>query len=717
MGSLKAVKVLCLFLLAATLSAQPEPVRLPEAALDAYDVAWDKPGTSSLDSMPLGNGDIGLNVWTESNGDIVFYISKTDAWSENTASPKGLLKLGRVRVQMTPALDLKTFSQTLHLGRAEVLIRAGQTELRVGVDANRPVIHVEVDNAEPRELSVAFESLRPTEDKDVHTDTVFSGQPNGIAWYYRNQNKKIQQLSGLTFGALIQGDGLISSSDVRLKTAQPTKRQSMTIGVHTAQKPTAEAWLQDLKINLAKADAVALETARREHQNWWRDFWDRSWIFATGDEAARQVTQGYILQRYISACAGRGAYPIKFNGSIFTMDWLKKEKVKGVASQRIFSPDERDWGGRYWFQNTRATYWPMLQSGDFDMMLPLFRMYQNQLPGNARQVSEYYKHEGAYFYECQHFYGGLPKVSDDSPGAYHVHCYTPILELSAMMLDYYAYTADREFVKQTLLPVAEAGVIFFDQHFKRENGKLRIDPANSIEMYFKTRNPITDVAGLRWVLSGLLALPKDLTQAEQRERWQRLLGEIPEIPACEINGVKRLQAAEVTDNISHNMENPELYAIYPFRLFGIGKPDLELARNSFAGRKFKVNGCWRQDGIQAALLGDSATATQNVKIVLTNKCPQVRFPAFWAHGSDYVPDQDNGGNGLHTLQLMLLQGEGRKVYLLPAWPTEWNADFRLHAPLNTVITGRVESGKIIKLDVTPPERRSDIIITSVPTNK
>ena len=35
---------------------------------------------------------------------------------------------------------------------------------------------------------------------------------------------------------------------------------------------------------------------------------------------------------------------------------------------------------------------------------------------------------------------------------------------------------------------------------------------------------------------------------------------------------------------------------------------------------------------------------------------------------DYVPDEDNGGNGMNTLQRMLMQSEGRRILLLPAWP-------------------------------------------------
>ncbi len=32
-----------------------------------------------------------------------------------------------------------------------------------------------------------------------------------------------------------------------------------------------------------------------------------------------KVSQSYAMQRYMTACAGRGAQPIKFNGSLFTV--------------------------------------------------------------------------------------------------------------------------------------------------------------------------------------------------------------------------------------------------------------------------------------------------------------------------------------------------------------------------------------------------------------
>src|SRR5271170_5105069 len=90
----------------------------------ANDVTWNSPGTNENNSMPLGNGDIALNVWTEQNGDIVLLLGKSDAWSENGQ----LLKLGRVRIKLTPNpfSSSATFTQTLKLETGEVQIQSGK---------------------------------------------------------------------------------------------------------------------------------------------------------------------------------------------------------------------------------------------------------------------------------------------------------------------------------------------------------------------------------------------------------------------------------------------------------------------------------------------------------------------------------------------------------------------------------------------------------------
>jgi hypothetical protein len=81
----------------------------------------------------------------------------------------------------------------------------------------------------------------------------------------------------------------------------------------------------------------------------------------------------------------------------------------------------------------------------------------------------------------------------------------------------------------------------------------------------------------------------------------------------------------------------------------------------------------------------------------------------WGPNNDELPDMDHGGVGQMALQLMLLQAEGDKLLLFPAWPKEWDVEFKLHAPQNTIVEGVYCDGKLEQLKVTPHSRAKDII--------
>jgi len=704
----------------------PLDAAAPPGSLDACNVTWDSLGASSADSMPVGNGDIGLNVWTEANGDLVFYIGKTDAWGEDVRSSEGLLKVGRVRVSLdpNPFANNAPVRQTLRLGEGDIEVEAGAggaaAALRVWVDANHPLIHVDATSARPLNLRASFESIRPAGTAGFPAaDTILPGLKDRVEWYHSDSQSWDSNVKKIIFGAAMQGDGLVSDGSSILRSGAPATSQHLLIDVLTTDGPDEAQWQAQLERQAAASAELPLEETRAAHEAWWHAFWDRSWIFASGSGQADAVTRGYVLQRFVTACAGRGACPIKFNGSIFVVDNPALPAGKDKDWKDLTKPvtaDYRTWGGKYWFQNTRAMYWPRLMAGDFDLMQPLFRMYRAMLESNAALVKEYYGHGGSYFAECAPFYGGFPKVPLEERPNFVNRYYTPILELSAMMLDYYAYTGDEAFARETLLPIATAGITFFDQHFPHENGRLLLDPDNAIETYWKIRNPAPDIAGLHYIVARLLELSPALVDQGTRADLQRVENELPPLPIGEKNGRRMLLSFEPgQDPPSSNIENPELYAVYPFRLYGLGKPDLDLARNAFAARLHPQQGCWSQDPEHAALLGITDVASKDVAFNFMRKSPRLKFPAFWAQGHDYDPDEDNGGNGEFGLQLMLMQADGRKILLLPAWPRDWNADFKLHAPLRTTVEGQVRNGKIVQLTVTPESRRADVEICGTGT--
>jgi hypothetical protein len=419
------------------------------------------------------------------------------------------------------------------------------------------------------------------------------------------------------------------------------------------------------------------------------------------------VNQGYALQRFITACAGRGAMPIKFNGSLFTVD------AEGSDG------DYRRWGGCYWWQNTRFAYWPMLAAGDFDLMQPLFRMYLDALPLAKGITQTYYHHDGAFFAETIYFWGtpcndDFGWKRDGHPQSLMLNPYIRRnwvggLELSMMMLDYYDFTGDRQFARDRLVPLADAVATFYAKHYPREpDGTLRIEPAQALETWWTAVNPMPEVAGLHAVLPRLVALPDEVASADQRARWNELRAKLPPVPLRQEAGKAILAPAK---EFSHrgNIENPELYAIFPFRLYGVGKKDLDLARTSFAARHVKGSVGWQQDPVQAALLGLGPEAAKFVVHRFATKHAQSRFPAFWGPNFDWVPDQDHGGNGMLGLQAMILQYDGEKILLLPAWPKEWDVSFRLHAPRQTVVEGVLRKGRWERLKVTPESRAKDVV--------
>jgi len=108
--------------------------------VEKYNVVWDSPSADARGSMPIGNGDIGLNVWVEPSGDLCFFLGKTDAWDESGR----LLKLNKVRIKFQPALDPKaSFRWELKLGEGLIEIRDQNTTVSVWVDANHPVVQVD----------------------------------------------------------------------------------------------------------------------------------------------------------------------------------------------------------------------------------------------------------------------------------------------------------------------------------------------------------------------------------------------------------------------------------------------------------------------------------------------------------------------------------------------------------------------------------------------
>ena len=938
-----SITLLTFLWVAAVAPAEP-PAPTP---LNPYEVLWTTPSADHNGTMPLGNGEVALNAWVEPSGDLRFYIARTDSWDDLAR----LVKLGSIRIRVGPpggggaagrnepgpdaAERTKTFRQALTVKDASLRASYGEGErkvdIRLWVDANRPVICVEVQTAQPSEARAIVElwrteqvTLEKVECSDINNgnnvktvvepDTVLTGLADRVGWYHRNIKSvgpelcaKIQGMTLFerpdpllhrTFGCLVASSRPRRVDDKTLVSGAGTSHV-FEIVAHTRHPATAAQWQAEAGALLEAARAGELSARRSEHEKWWGEFWNRSYIHirsgkpaepgavqadgvipanklpirigmdraggsrfagaigrvgiykaaleaaqikalaakgpdAQADLAAEAVfnrrpggpcvldvgadrtfakgltveawikptakdygrivdkitvggsdgflfdlhpglslrfivgsataskpnvlkadqwqhvaavvterglmrmyldgvavhaaplhtsgeiaggddvailTRAYALQRYVTACAGRGRYPIKFNGTLFTVP----------AEGGPGGPDYRRWGPGYWWQNTRLPYYAMCAAGDFDLMAPLFRMYAQDLFKQFQYRTRHYLgHGGIYIAECIYFWGDMftetygwqpfeQRTDKLQASGWHKWEWVSGLELAWLLLDYVEHTGDAEFLKATALPVTLDVLRFFDEHYKAdEKGKLYMHPSQALETWWDCVNPMPELAGLHAVTARLLAMDASQLPPAQREFCTRLQAKLADLPTTPSPEGKPMLAPATVFKQKRNVENPELYAVFPFRRFSFDKPHLDWALEALKHRQHRGSAGWRQDDIFNAYLGLADQARDYVVKRARNKHSASRFPVFWGPNYDWTPDQTHGGVLCTAVQAMLMQTEGRTIHLLPAWPAEWQADFKLHAPYRTVVEGRVRDGKLIELKVTPESRRADV---------
>ncbi len=451
-------------------------------------------------------------------------------------------------------------------------------------------------------------------------------------------------------------------------------------------------------------------------------------------DAGSLVAQSYNVFRYLMACQSRGRIQTKFNGGLFTQPLRYRQQPRLEAEQLgenlwISHEDDRLWGRRFTYQNQRLLYWPLLMSGDGDLIQPFFDYYWNLLPVRKAITQAWFGHPGAYYRENIEPTGGerdcgkggendietkplkTPPGKNDGKGYYHSYYFTCGLETVAMMIDYAQYSGDQPFRDQVLVPFAREILLFFDRHYPRDaEGRLRLDPAMVLETWWIAVNPAPDVAGLQFCLDQLLAMQAGTT-ADQAN-WQRLRQEIPEVHLHDIDG--RLAIAPAHSWAQRkNSENGELYPVFPFRLFGLGHGTEDIVDWTMQHRTLKNAfgyKCWTQDQIHWAYAGNAAEASEGLVHRFRNASPLCRFPLYGSEGPDSCPDFDHFGAGSIALQRMLVQEAGGKILLLPAWPANWDTQFKLHLSGPSVISGRVQAGQLVDWSIEPASRKQDVVV-------
>jgi Domain of unknown function (DUF5703) len=738
-----------------------------------YNVVWHEQSKNAGESMPCSGGDIGMNVWVE-NSELLIYVARSGSFNEDNAMMKaGRIRIklfpnpfaGKVFKQ---ELHLKEGYVTV-TGENNGL----KANIRIWADVFKPIVNIEIDASTKINVEAAYESWRYQDrivkarenfgnsykwaapKNNVYKKDSIAFNKNEILFYHHNTAETIfevtvaQQgmdvvkhelynpLRKLTFGGIFEGnnfapagtyEGEYASTDFKgwkLSSIVASKKHLLNLYLHTAQVENFSTW--KIALDSFKKSNVNTSTSFSNTQLWWKQFWNRSFVLINKsniNSKAWEIGRNYSLFRYMLACNAKGKWPTKFNGGLLTVDPVLTDTSKKLT------PDFRNWGGGlHTMQNQRLVYFPMIKNGDWDMLQPQLDFYFRILKNAELRSKVYWKHEGACFTEQMENFGlpnyaeyGQKRPADFDKGVEYnewlKYEWDTVLEFCLMMIEEENYTG-KDISKS--IPFIESCLRFFDEHYQYlakqqgqsaldENGKLVLFPGSAAETYKMALNSTSTIAALQTITKRLLALPTKYLTNDKRKLWQSFVKRIPQINYTSFEGHTIIAPAKTWEKIK-NTESPQLYPVYPWGIFGIGKPALDTALNTWnydtSVIKFRSHIGWKQDNIFAARLGLTEEAWRLTSLKLQNA--ENKFPAFWGPGFDWLPDHNWGGSGMIGVQEMLMQTDGKKIILFPAWPKNIDVHFKFHAPYNTIVEAELKNGKLIKIIVLPVVRRKDIV--------
>jgi hypothetical protein len=741
----------------------------------SYNIVWQSQSKNSSESMPCGGGDIGMNVWVE-NGELLIYVARSGSFNEDNALMKaGRIRVklfpnpfdGKIFKQELHLQEGFVTVEGENNGiKATVIIWA---------DVFNPVVHIDISSRKKINAEAAYESWR-YQDRIIKARENFANSwkwaapknnmykkdsinfnANEILFYHHNSAETIfdvtvaQQgmqsvkdqlynpLSKLAFGGAFGGKGFVPAGTYKgnyvntdykgwtIKSKAAAKQHVLNLYLHTVQVENIATWKQSLD-SLKTAVVTQSKASFIRSQQWWKQFWDISFIEvdkANQNSKAWEVGRNFQLFRYMLAINAHGEWPTKFNGGLLTVDPVFTDTANKLT------PDYRNWGGGlHTAQNQRLVYFPMIKNGDWDMLQPQLDFYTRILKNAELRSKTYWNHGGACFTEQMENFG-LPDFAEygqkrpagfDKGVEYNAwleYEWDTVFEFCLMMLQEQEYTGKDISDK---IPFIESCLLFFDEHYQYlakqrgikpldGKGKLVLYPGSGAETFKMATNSTSTIAALQTIIKQLLDLPATYLTEERKKYLQNFLQRIPDFSYADFNGHTTIAPAKSWERIN-NVESTQLYPVYPWGIYGVGKSGLDTAINTFKYDtnvvKFRSHVGWKQDNIWAARLGLRDEAWNLTSLKLQNSAR--RFPAFWGPGFDWVPDHNWGGSGMIGLQEMLLQTDDKKIMLFPAWPKNVDVHFKLHAPGNTLVEAELKNGKLIMLNVLPLSRRADIVL-------
>jgi Glycosyl hydrolase family 95 catalytic domain len=662
------------------------------------DIVLGQPNIEPGQAMPLGNGRLGVAVWSE-NG-FTAQLNRADTMPKRL-SPGWVVIPGLAA--LTQAID---YSGRLDLYDGQFQERGGGMTATAYVQPDTDTLIIEVTGAKPNETQTAQLKL--------WAPRTPMAAVNGLVGYL--SQSWIDDLnpgsSGRAFGSLsaIAAEG----RDVSVAVTNP-------LTVTISFKPYADGHFRvivaaphyDGKENVEAAARPALSVGTpAAHKAWWHAYWHRAGIIKISSKDGDGEYLENIRSIYLFAAAAE-------NGTEFP------GTQAGVADMLSSVRDAHMWDpSAFWHWNLRMQVAANIGAGVTELNSPYFNLYRENLPSIEAWTNVFMEgHPGACIAETMRFNGKgieyesswenltrIPgKIGRDCdlsfPPYFNARTLTTGAEVSLWVWRQYLATDDLNFLAHNY-PIMAASARFLLSYQKLgPDGLLHTSPSNAHETQWDVTDPTTDIAAAMALYPATIKAAKLLGRdPDLVQRLQAALPKIPPLPrtqehppltllppSADANGTDVIAESYRPEAHNHNSENIGLEPVWPYAVIGDASPLFALAKRTYEHRPFPLSADWSFDPMQAARLGLGGQVGSTL-IESTRKFQKfVNGLANWGgtSGEFYV---EQSGIVADALQEALVQDYDGLIRVAPAIPPGWNFEGSVYVRGKTKVDVQVRGG-------------------------
>ena len=659
------------------------------------DIVLGRPNLEAGQAMSLGNGRLGVAVWSADG--LTAQLNRADTLPDRL-SPGSVVIPG-----LAGLTQAKDYSGRLDLYNGEFREHGGGMTATAYVQPGSDVLVIDVTGADPAKTQTArLELWKPRTPRasvigktgtlaqswidDQHPG--YSGRPFGSlsAITAEGRDVSVAVTNPLTITVTFRP---FQDGHFRVEVAAPhyDGRQNVTASVHSA---------------LTLTSAVA-------HRAWWHRFWNRAGLIT------------------ITSADGTGAYMENLR-DIYLFDAAAERGVEypgtqaGVADMLSSARDAHRWdSSAFWHWNLRMQVAANIGAGLPELNGPYFNLYREDLPTIEQWTRMHMDgRPGVCIPETMRFNGeGIEYESTWTPISigrdcdagfhpyYNARTLTTGAEVSLWVWQQYLATGDRSFLARNY-PIMAASARFLLAYQKiGVDGLLHTSPSNSHETQWDVTDPTTDIAAADALYPATIEAAKLLGKdSELVQKLKAALPKIPPLPRTEEKGQGTLLPpsadAKGLDVIAesylpaaqnHNGENIGLEPVWPYSLIGDTSPLFALARNTYRYRLFHDVADWSFDPVQAARLDLGDEVGKDLERITEKSQHSVNGLANWdkQYGEFYI---EQTGVVALALQQMLVQDYDGLIRIAPAVPTGWDVSGSVFVRGNTKVDVQVRGGKV-----------------------